>query len=104
MKLPEVMCTCSARISSNFTPATRLRGLQEGGRQREREVVIRRHSLETSHLKNYPPPLCLFSLIELDSCSLLLAGQANPTPQGLDGFLRLRHSLLVSDYIAILLS
>lgn len=35
MKLPEDMCTCSARISSSFIPATKLKGLQERGRQRE---------------------------------------------------------------------
>lgn len=33
MKLPEDMCTCSARISSSFTPAARLRGLEVGRRK-----------------------------------------------------------------------
>ena len=28
MKLPEDICTCSARISSSLTPAARLKGLE----------------------------------------------------------------------------
>lgn len=35
IKLPEDMCTCSARISSSFTPAARLRCLEVGSRERK---------------------------------------------------------------------
>lgn len=111
MKLPEDTCTCSARISSSFTPAARLRGLEVGSRERKESGDPLGHFLETSYLQGcrgaHP-----VSTSHLDFCSLFLARQASPhnTPLprgqgwgGLEGFPRLKPLLLVRDNVAILL-
>ena len=101
MKLPEDMCTCSARISRSFTPAARLRGLEVGSRQRKESGDPLGHFGETtSRGAEQPSPL---STSHLDFCSLLPARQASPTPKGPGGCPRLEPLLLVSDNVAIFL-
>lgn len=79
MKLPEDMCTCSARISSSFTPAARLRGLEVGGRQRKegRDPLATFLKQATSRAAEQPIPPVYFASGCLLSASCW-AGQPNP--------------------------
>lgn len=74
MKLPEDMCACSARISSSFTPAARLRGLEWAGGRREKAGTL----LATFLKQATPPPFFLTAGFLLSA----FFGQVSPTPGG----------------------
>lgn len=82
IKLPEDTCTCSARISSSFTPTARLRGLEVGSRQKKESGEPLGHFLETSHLQGYRAAHCpVYFTSGFLLSALYQAGQ--PNPQGI---------------------